>query len=167
MKTITKISASIVIALGLGLGSSAYARSGGGHGGGHSGGGHSGRSGGSHGGGHSGGGHSGGAHHGGAHGHHHSGIAGSGLYLLPRYGSAHYGTRSAPYGRSQPAGHCATCALLAEVQSALARRGYYRGTIDSIIGSSSRRALRAFQRDSGLPVSGGIDRATLNRLGLG
>ena len=57
--------------------------------------------------------------------------------------------------------------LAAQVQTALARRGYYRGPIDAIFGSGSRRALRAFQSDARLPVTGRIDAQTLNKLGLG
>jgi Putative peptidoglycan binding domain len=37
------------------------------------------------------------------------------------------------------------------VQSALTKRGYYRGSIDGIIGPDSRRAIRAFQTSHGLP----------------
>jgi hypothetical protein len=51
-----------------------------------------------------------------------------------------------------------------DVQSALADRGYYDGPIDGIIGSGTRRAVRAFQRDNGLPVTGRIDRRLLNAL---
>jgi hypothetical protein len=37
------------------------------------------------------------------------------------------------------------------VQSALTKRGYYRVSIDGIIGPDSRRAIRAFQASQGLP----------------
>ena len=51
-----------------------------------------------------------------------------------------------------------------DVQAALADRGYYRGPIDGIIGTGTRRAVRAFQRDAGLPVTGRIDARLLNAL---
>ena len=51
-----------------------------------------------------------------------------------------------------------------DVQSALADLGYYDGPIDGIVGSGTRRAVRAFQRDNGLPVTGRIDRRLLNAL---
>jgi membrane-bound lytic murein transglycosylase B len=40
------------------------------------------------------------------------------------------------------------------VQVALATLGYNVGTPDGVIGPKSRAAIRAFQVDSGLPVSG-------------
>ena len=51
-----------------------------------------------------------------------------------------------------------------DVQAALADRGYYRGQIDGVIGSGTRRAVRAFQRDAGLPITGRIDARLLNAL---
>jgi hypothetical protein len=53
------------------------------------------------------------------------------------------------------------------VQSALTKRGYYRGPIDGIIGAASRRAIRAFQTDQRLPVTGLIDRKVLTALQRG
>jgi hypothetical protein len=53
------------------------------------------------------------------------------------------------------------------VQSALTKRGYYRGPIDGIIGAGSHRAIRAFQTDQGLPVTGLIDRKLISALQLG
>jgi peptidoglycan hydrolase-like protein with peptidoglycan-binding domain len=53
------------------------------------------------------------------------------------------------------------------VQSALTKRGYYRGSIDGVIGASSRRAIRTFQADQGLPVTGLIDRKLISALQLG
>jgi hypothetical protein len=56
--------------------------------------------------------------------------------------------------------------LAVSVQSELARRGYYRGAIDGVIGSGSRQAIRAFQAANGLPVSGMIDPNFLKALGI-
>jgi peptidoglycan hydrolase-like protein with peptidoglycan-binding domain len=53
------------------------------------------------------------------------------------------------------------------VQSALTKRGYYRGPIDGVIGASSRRAIRAFQANQGSPVTGLIDRKLISALQLG
>jgi hypothetical protein len=55
----------------------------------------------------------------------------------------------------------------ADVQAALANRGYYRGRIDGVIGARTRNAIRAFQRDNGLPVTGRVDGRLLNALGEG
>ena len=56
--------------------------------------------------------------------------------------------------------------LAVSVQSELAQRGYYHGPLDGVIGSDSRRAIRAFQAAQGLPVTGVIDPKLLNALGI-
>lgn len=56
--------------------------------------------------------------------------------------------------------------LAVSVQSELARRGYYQGAIDGVIGFGSREAIRAFQAAQGLPVTGVIDRKVLKALGI-
>ena len=52
------------------------------------------------------------------------------------------------------------------VQSELARRGYYHGAIDGVIGSGSIQAIRGFQAAQGLPVTGQIDPRLLKALGV-
>lgn len=52
------------------------------------------------------------------------------------------------------------------VQRELARRGYYHGAIDGVIGPRSRTAIRAFQAHRGLVVTGVIDTRLLRALGL-
>lgn len=129
--------------------------------------------------GHHGGGHSG-SHHGADHHYaHHShgsihyghgyGLYGGSLYGLSRYGyyrSQGYYRAGPTYYRGRLVADAPDGALAAEVQAALARRGYYRGPIDGIIGTGKRRALRAYQHDRDLPVSARIDRNTLYALGL-
>ena len=51
-----------------------------------------------------------------------------------------------------------------QVQLELKARGYYRATVDGITGPKTRAAIRAFQKDIGLPVTGSIDRNLLNEL---
>ena len=53
-----------------------------------------------------------------------------------------------------------------EVQSALAREGYYDGAIDGHFGQGTRKALRRYQRDHGLQATGSIDRAVIQALRL-
>jgi hypothetical protein len=53
-----------------------------------------------------------------------------------------------------------------DVQVALAKRGYYHGPIDGDIGPGSRAAIRAYQVDRGLPVTGRIDQNLLRALRL-
>jgi len=54
----------------------------------------------------------------------------------------------------------------AAVQRALARNGYYNGSIDGIIGPMSRRAIANYQADHGLRVTRYPDSSLLNSLGL-
>jgi hypothetical protein len=56
--------------------------------------------------------------------------------------------------------------LAVSVQSELARRGYYHGSIDGVIGAGSREAIRAFQAAQGLPVTERIDPKLLKALGV-
>ena len=56
--------------------------------------------------------------------------------------------------------------LAVSVQSELARRGYYQGPTDGVIGSDSSQAIRAFQEAQGLPVTGRIDPKLLRALGI-
>jgi hypothetical protein len=55
---------------------------------------------------------------------------------------------------------------VSEVQSALARAGYYRGAIDGSFGPATRNALTRYQRDQGLAVTGRIDQPVIETLGL-
>lgn len=51
-----------------------------------------------------------------------------------------------------------------DAQLALARRAISPGSLDGVVGSQTRAALRAFQANAGLPVTGGLDAATAERL---
>jgi opacity protein-like surface antigen len=57
-------------------------------------------------------------------------------------------------------------ATVAAVQRRLARGGYYHGSVDGVIGSGTRAAIRAFERKNGLAVDGVIDRQLLRTMGL-
>jgi hypothetical protein len=57
--------------------------------------------------------------------------------------------------------------LAVDVQRELRRRGYYRGSIDGDIGPASRAAIRSYQADRGLRVTGRIDSSLLRSLGIG
>jgi Putative peptidoglycan binding domain len=56
--------------------------------------------------------------------------------------------------------------VTAQVQSALAVRGYYYGPIDGILGSATRAAIQRYQISRGLVVTAAIDEPTLATLGL-
>lgn len=51
-----------------------------------------------------------------------------------------------------------------QVQVALQNAGYDPGAIDGLMGSRSRKAIRDFQRDNGLEITGKIDKATWEKL---
>lgn len=81
-----------------------------------------------------------------------------------------FSTRPTYYSSSRvyrPSSYSTNNSLAVEVQTALKRRGYYRGPIDGDIGSGSRAAIRAYQRDRGLSVTGRIDSALLRSLRIG
>ena len=52
------------------------------------------------------------------------------------------------------------------MQRVLKRRGYYYGSIDGDIGPASRNAIRNYQADRGLKVTGRIDSSLLRSLGI-
>ena len=56
--------------------------------------------------------------------------------------------------------------VIANVQTALQDAGYYYGEITGSLGVDTRAALANFQRDYGLPITGAIDEATVDALGL-
>jgi Putative peptidoglycan binding domain len=56
--------------------------------------------------------------------------------------------------------------LATAVQTELARRGYYHGSIDGMIGFGSREAIRTFQKTQELSATGLIDPALLKALKL-
>ena len=56
--------------------------------------------------------------------------------------------------------------VIANVQTALQDTGYYYGQITGSLGVDTRAALANFQRDYGLPITGAIDEATVDALGL-
>jgi hypothetical protein len=56
--------------------------------------------------------------------------------------------------------------VIANVQTALQDAGYYYGEITGSLGVDTRAALANFQRDYALPITGAIDEATVEGLGL-
>lgn len=94
------------------------------------------------------------------------------FYSSPAYyysSPSYYTTRRYSTYRTAPRSYASSYndELSVEVQQALKRRGYYRGAIDGDIGPGSRSAIRAYQADRGLAVTGRIDSQLLNALGIG
>lgn len=56
--------------------------------------------------------------------------------------------------------------VVANVQGALQRLGYYQGAIDGVLGPATQEAIENYQRHQGLPVTGGIDHRTLASMGF-
>ncbi len=72
-----------------------------------------------------------------------------------------------PYGYgADQGGYGVNGSLVVQVQRRLASAGYYSGPIDGVIGSGTRRAIRAYERSHGLPVDGVIHRRLLATMGL-
>ena len=70
--------------------------------------------------------------------------------------------------KRQPPGQKApTPDRISEIQSALAREGYYQGDATGKFDSSTLAALEKFQSANGLDASGKLDAPTLQKLGLG
>ena len=56
--------------------------------------------------------------------------------------------------------------VIANVQAALQQQGYYRGSVDGLIGPLTRGAIADYQRDHGLYITSVIDQPTLQSLGM-
>jgi hypothetical protein len=70
-------------------------------------------------------------------------------------------------GLSQPAHAASYNPVTQQAQSKLAALGHDPGPLDGIAGGGTRRGILSFQRQSGLPQTGALDPATLDKLGIG
>jgi putative peptidoglycan binding protein len=71
-----------------------------------------------------------------------------------------YGSEQTPYGTQYWSN------LAISVQTKLAQRGYYHGSIDGVLGSGSQQAIKEFQTAKGMRVTGKIDPKLLKSLGI-
>jgi hypothetical protein len=78
-------------------------------------------------------------------------------YGDPYYGETYYGNPY--YGNSDP-----RSSTTKALQAALARRGYYHGSVDGVWGPETRNAIRSFQAHQGLPVTGQVDGRLISAL---
>lgn len=90
------------------------------------------------------------------------------IQVRPSYGHSHYSHpyHERTYVEPAPRTYYSPRPIEADVQLALRRRGYYHGPIDGDLGPGSRAAIRDYQYDRGLAVTGRIDTALLRSLGL-
>jgi hypothetical protein len=56
--------------------------------------------------------------------------------------------------------------IVAHVQEKLRTYGYYRGPVDGVAGPGTRSAIRTYQVDRGIQVTGRVDQELLSDLGL-
>jgi peptidoglycan hydrolase-like protein with peptidoglycan-binding domain len=71
------------------------------------------------------------------------------------------------YLRRQPSQKAPTADRISEIQSALARDGYYQGDPNGKWDAGTVSAMQRFQSQHGLDANGKIDALTLQKLGLG
>jgi peptidoglycan hydrolase-like protein with peptidoglycan-binding domain len=71
-----------------------------------------------------------------------------------------------PKVHARPAVVASSSKLVTDVQRHLYERGYYRSAIDGLIGPATRDAVRRFQGDAGLPVTGTVDDRLLAEIKL-
>lgn len=92
---------------------------------------------------------------------------GFGLYGSPFYSRGFYDPLYDSHPRRLGAAtDTRSLSIEAHVQIALARRGFYKGAIDGVIGDGSRRAIRNYQARRGWPVTGKIDNRLLDALDI-
>ena len=70
-------------------------------------------------------------------------------------GTSSGGVYKTPSGFELPSAH---------IQKALKNAGYYQGNVDGKIGSATKDAVKAFQRDNGLEADGVVGRRTWDKL---
>jgi hypothetical protein len=88
-------------------------------------------------------------------------------YPYGYYGSYPYNYSYGYYGYNRPGYDTyANGSIVIQVQSRLARAGYYRGAIDGVMGPRTRYAIQAYERDHGLRVDGAISGSLMRNMGL-
>ena len=78
------------------------------------------------------------------------------VVVAPRVVAPAVAYRGVPYAGS----------VVVAAQARLQRLGYYRGTVDGAFGPLTAEAIRGFQADNGLPLTGNLDVRTQRSLGL-
>ena len=83
------------------------------------------------------------------------------------YGYYPYDYSYGYYGYNRPGYDTyANGSIVIQVQSRLARAGYYRGAIDGAMGPRTHYAIQAYERDHGMRVDGAISGQLLRNMGL-
>lgn len=90
-------------------------------------------------------------------------------YGYPYYGGGYYDNDTAEEAYSSPGysyDASSSESLAMSAQDRLTRLGYSPGPTDGVIGAQTRDAIADFQSDNHLPVTGNLDTATVQALGL-
>ena len=82
------------------------------------------------------------------------------------YGYYPYSYNYGYYSYNRPGYAYSGDSVVVQVQSRLARAGYYHGPIDGVMGPGTRYAIRAYERTHGLRVDGVISGPLLRNMGL-
>jgi hypothetical protein len=83
------------------------------------------------------------------------------------YGYYPYDYSYGYYGYNRPGyDSYANGSIVIQVQSRLARAGYYRGVIDGVMGPRTHYAILAYERDHGLRADGAISGQLVRNMGL-
>jgi len=88
-----------------------------------------------------------------------------GYYPYDYYNGDYPYTSGYYYGRPGYSTY-ANGSVVIQVQSRLARAGYYHGPIDGVMGRGTSFAIRAYERDHGLRMDGVISRQLMRNMGL-
>jgi len=76
-------------------------------------------------------------------------------------------TKRRSHARRDPGQKAPTTDRIGEIQSALAREGYYKGDPSGKWDADTQDAMRRFQEEHGLSGNGKLDAPSLQKLGLG
>lgn len=90
----------------------------------------------------------------------------SGQAAPPPDRAAATGSPAQDSSRMASPGSTADSATIRQLQEQLAQKGFDPGPIDGVMGPQTRTALRNYRQSQGLKQANGIDRATLDSLGV-
>lgn len=88
------------------------------------------------------------------------------LSLALACGMAAFCTPAQAQDSSAPQAQVSSRSMMRSAQQQLKSSGYYTGRIDGIDGRMTRAAIRKFQTDNNLAVTGRLDTETIQKLGL-
>ena len=94
---------------------------------------------------------------------------GIGICPVPLYAPSYYYAPAPVYYAPRPVvvgREVGGGGVVVDVQRSLGRKGYYHGAVDGDLGPQTRAAIREWQADCRMPVTGQLDTPTLRSLAL-